>query len=127
MTQQEEREFCAEALGWTYEPSEYDGMGAYTEAYWVHDGIATDDMPDFHNDESANAMLLEAMRRPLLVSDWPGCEGWRVDIGVEPMEPLPNFPNAVGGRLLGPTHRDRKTAIVRAFIAFKQKEQQHVL
>lgn len=59
---------------------------------------------DFFNDESASARLLEAMRYPLLVSDWPGCEGWRVDMGVEYSQ----------GPLKGPTHKDRKTAIALA-------------
>ncbi len=59
---------------------------------------------DFFTDENASAMLLEAMRCPLLVSDWPGCKGWRVDIGVE----------YSGGPLKGPTHTDRKTAIALA-------------
>jgi hypothetical protein len=66
-------------------------------------------------DEVQNAELLEMMRRPLLVSDWPGCEGWRVDIGVEPLTPLKGFPNAVGGRPLGPTNLDRKLAVCLAW------------
>jgi hypothetical protein len=78
--------------------------------------------PDFYISEEACALLLEKMRRPLLVSDWPGCEGWRVDIGVQAMTPVAGFPNAVGGKLLGPTHLDRKTAIIEAALALIEKE-----
>lgn len=59
---------------------------------------------NFFTDESANALVLEKMRRPLLVSDWPGCEGWRVDIGVEHHNGPP----------IGPTCQDRKAAIAEA-------------
>jgi len=65
---------------------------------------------DYFTDEAANARLLEAMRRPLYVSDWPGCEGWRVDIGVEHYQ----------GKPKGPTHLDRKTAIVLAFLKYME-------
>lgn len=70
------------------------------------------EFPDFYYDETANAMLLEAMRKPLLVSDWPGCEGWRVDLGVAKL----------GGKPIGPTSLDRKTAICEAFIKWKESQ-----
>lgn len=69
--------------------------------------------PDFYRDEAACALLLEKMRRPLLVSDWPGCEGWRVDIGVIKF----------GGKPKGPTDLDRKTAICLAALKLIAEEE----
>lgn len=68
--------------------------------------------PDFFASEEASALLLEKIRRPLYVSDWPDCEGWRVDIGVEKHQGLP----------LGPTHTDRKTAIAEAALKLIELE-----
>jgi len=62
--------------------------------------------------EESNAMLLEMMRRSLFYSEWPGCEGWRVDLGV----------TKYGGPLIGQTNKDRKLAICLAFKAWKEQE-----
>lgn len=56
--------------------------------------------------ETANARLLEMMKHSLMYSAWPSCEGWRVDLGV----------TEHGGKLIGPTHLDRKIAVCLAFV-----------
>ncbi len=105
-------------LGWKPSPG---GSRIHSPACQRDEAHCNGKGPDFYTDEAANAMLLEKMRRPLFVSDWPGCEGWRVDIGVEPLEPLAWLPHASGGKLLGPTHADRKTAIVLAALQLIDK------
>ena len=120
----------AEWLGWTYrEWKEFTQDGNERFCRWekpIGCKLEWDFNypPDFYTSEEANALLLEKMRRPLLVSDWPGCEGWRVDIGVEELPRDPYFPNASGGKPIGPTCTDRKTAICKAALALIEKEPQ---
>ena len=105
-----ENEKIAGWLGWTRslrsiestEPNSVVEVWQDSKGQWIPNG-----MPDFFTDEAANAMVLEKMRHSLLVSDWPGCKGWRVDLGVQ-------YQN---GPPIAPTHMDRKTAVVLACLA----------